>query len=150
MGGEALSTQEQTAPPAVEKWPEGWYQNPNASGQRYWNGDSWTGSYFPGTQGELRGEAITPKEMLWALSLGFSVTGGALSLFGAPVLAFYFPLGFGIAAAALGIAAITRPGDTPWYALLAILGAIAAISLGVSGYQEFSDSSSALENLQQR
>ena len=28
-----------------QRFPPGWYLNPNGPGQRYWDGDGWTGQY---------------------------------------------------------------------------------------------------------
>lgn len=34
-------------PPADGKPPPGWYDNPEAPGKRYWDGEKWTDSYAP-------------------------------------------------------------------------------------------------------
>ena len=58
---------------AAAAQPAGWHSNPAGPGLRYWDGTEWTENYHPGHPGS---EAGTPKETLWALSLGFGVAGG--------------------------------------------------------------------------
>ncbi len=130
---------------AAAAQPAGWHANPAGPGLRYWDGTEWTENYHPGHSGS---EAGTPKETLWALSLGFGVAGGLPAAVGMPVLGFYFPLGLGGAGAALAIAAFTSGrGGSPWYAWVAIVASLLAIVSGADGLQQFNDSSSALSDL---
>lgn len=118
----------------------GWYPNPDADGQRYWDGSRWMDSFAPPNRAET-------KMTLWGLSLGFGAT-GAVGAVAIPLLAFYFPLGFGIGGAALGFAAMTSgEGETPWWAWVAVVATIVAIVTGLSAYSEFSDNTEALEDL---
>lgn len=109
----------------------GWYDHDR--GLRYWDGGKWTDNYHPGFP-----DQPTQKTMLWGLSLGFGVAGG-VGVIAIPLLAFYFPLGLGAAGAALAIAAVTTKGETPWWAIVAVLASIAGIATGISAYNEFQD-----------
>jgi hypothetical protein len=122
------STDETTHPP-------GWFVNPDGPGLRYWDGQRWTESFHPG----YLSESPTRRELMWALALGFGATGGVVGFLSIPVAAFYFPLGFGAAGIALAIVALTQEGDTPWYALIAVIASIAALALGIDAYNEFND-----------
>jgi hypothetical protein len=114
----------------------GWYDNPGGPGIRYWDGESWTGSYHPGHPEP----AAAHRTLLWAISLAFGVAGGVVGALSIPVLAFYWPLGFGAAGLATAIAALTVKGPpSPWYAIIAVIGSVAALGLGISAYNEFQD-----------
>jgi hypothetical protein len=127
------------------KTPAGWYDNPHASGLRYFDGKEWKDSYHPGN---LNADSPTFKEVVWALALGFALTGGAIAAVGVPVLGFYFPLGFGVAGLGLSlVAGLTKGEASPWWAVLAVLASLAALGIGIDGYNEFSDASSGLRDL---
>jgi hypothetical protein len=125
--------------------PPGWYRTPEGPGLRYWDGTKWTESYHPGSLDD----SPTRRELIWALALGFGATGGVVGFLSIPIAAFYFPLGFGTAGAALSIVALTQEGETPWYAAVAIIASIAALALGISAYSDYSDAQEGLDAAQQ-
>jgi hypothetical protein len=127
--------------PAATTTAAGWYDNPNAPGQRYYDGKEWTDSYAPPAAQQAT-DLPTLKDLLWALALGFGAMGaaGAIAI---PILAFYFPLGAGIASAALIIAAATSKGETKWWAAFAVIFCLLALGSGISAYGDFSDASDA-------
>ena len=93
------------------------------------------------------------KDLIAALALGFGMVGGTAAL-GVPRIAYYVPLGFGVAGLALTLVAVTERGRTPWWLVVAALVSAAGFVSGVIGfdeYQQISDdlerSSEQLENL---
>lgn len=134
----------ETRPQEEESWPPGWYREREVESMRFWDGERWTDARAPlEVEDAVRGN----REVLSALALGFAGVAAASSLWGIPVLLFVVPLGFGIAAAALCVAAMTVPGYTPWWLAVAVLGALAGIVTGIDGYNEFSDASESLDDL---
>ena len=123
----------------------GWYPDPRASaGQRYYDGDEWTDAFAPPAPA-LPEDQATVKDLLWGLALGFGAMGAA-GAFAIPLLAFYFPLGGGIASAALILAAVASPGKSRWWAALAVVACLLAVGTGVSAYNDFQDASDAANN----
>jgi len=82
--------------------------HPESRRLRYWDGARWTDSYHPGQV--VAGPSH--REFLWGLSLGFGALGAGTAL-GVPLIAYYFPLGCGLAAALLGLFAVLAEGKTP-------------------------------------
>jgi hypothetical protein len=119
----------------------GWYANPDAPGQRYYDGDAWTDNYAPPST-PAPSALPTVKDLLFALALGFGAMGaaGAIAI---PLIAFYFPLGAGIASAALIVAAIGSQGETRWWAAFAVIACLLALGTGISAYNDFQDTSDA-------
>jgi Protein of unknown function (DUF2510) len=148
---------DQRRPHETEMHPPGWYEDPeDQTGQtlRFWNGSQWTDQRRPHETDAQEPEppsvtiaAEVAKVVVFALSLGFGAT-GAVSLLGIPVLAFYFPLGFGVAGLALAIAGYTLKGPTPWFAWLAVAASVGAIIQGGSGYSDYQDIQDQLDQAQ--
>ena len=136
-----LATEQGTVKPAQDYAP-GFYEQGNRL--RYHDGTNWTEQYAP-----LRRDSATAGDVLWGLSLACGLAGGVPAAVGMPVLAFYFPLGFGAAAIGLAIAAGTSPrkGSAPWWAAVAVLAGIVAILAGMDGYDQFSAADDALNSL---
>jgi uncharacterized protein DUF2510 len=143
--------------------PAGWYADPEGQDERWWDGERWTERYRPVRQDsdeeapdpEQRparevAERTTSKDLLWGLSLAFGAVGGTAAAFGVPVVSFYIPLGFGIAGAALAIAAWTTPGKSPWWAIVAVIASIAGIVVGADGYSQYNDIQNKLDQAQQQ
>jgi uncharacterized protein DUF2510 len=128
-----LSSDPQAAPPA------GWYDN-DSDGLRYWDGREWTSQRAPAVDLEPLAKTI-----LWAMSLGFGIAG--ILAWDAPVLAYFWPLGFGGASVALAVAAHRLKGETPWFATIALIAGLVAIGLGIAGYSEVQDARSAFDEL---
>jgi hypothetical protein len=142
--------------------PAGWYADPEGPDERWWDGERWTERYRSVEQdsgeqkvdqkeraGEVT-ERTTSKDLLWGLSLAFGAVGGTAAAFGVPVVSFYIPLGFGIAGAALAIAAWTTPGKSPWWAIVAVIASIAGIVVGADGYSQYNDVQNKLDQAQQQ
>jgi hypothetical protein len=126
--------QQETAAPGAERdsestpadeaqtHPQGWYEDPDdPTGQtlRFWDGSRWTDQRRQRETAAPEPEppsvtiaAEIAKVVVFAIALGFGAT-GAVSLLGLPVLAFYFPLGFGVAGLALAVVGYTLKGPTP-------------------------------------
>jgi sterol desaturase/sphingolipid hydroxylase (fatty acid hydroxylase superfamily) len=83
------------------------------------------------------------KTLLWALSLAAG-TAGALA-WAAPVVAFFWPLGFGGASIALAMAAWELRGPTPWYGWVAVVAGLFALAIGIVGYLEIEDVRTGLD-----
>jgi hypothetical protein len=152
---------------AEQTWDAGWYPDGrDQSGKtlRYWNGKRWTDQVKqadtdttrmsdPATMAEQAGVAEFTdvedgvKAVIFAIALGFGATGAA-GFFGIPILAYYFPLGFGMAGVAVGIAGYTMKGSTPWWAWIAIAASIGAIIQGVIGYNDYQDIQDRVNDLQ--
>lgn len=49
---------------------EGWYDNPEGEGERYWDGSQWTGQYRDGPDGKGKWWARSFTLPLWALLVG--------------------------------------------------------------------------------
>jgi hypothetical protein len=142
--------------------PAGWYADPEGPDERWWDGERWTGRHRSVEQdsGEQEPEPeeraregvgrTTSKDLLWGLSLAFGAVGGTAAAFGVPVISFYIPLGFGIAGAALAIAALTTPGKSPWWAIVAVVASIGGIVVGVDGYSQYNDIQNKLDQAQQQ
>lgn len=135
---------EATTPTTGEPYEPGWYKIESHRTLRYHDGEKWTDSYAVPAS-EL--DDATAKDILWGLSLGFGATGGTVAAVGVPVLAFYFPLGFGMGGAVLAAAAIWSEGRTPWWAALAVLASLVALFAGVEAYNEFQDASNDLRSV---
>lgn len=134
----------------------GWYPDPdNPAAFRFWDGTSWT--EHRESRGEDKAQAPSASEIakpiVCALALGFGAAGAA-SIIAIPILAFYFPLGLGIAGVAVFLAALTLRGPMPWYGLLALLASVGAIIQGGSAYNDYQDqvhrANQSLQNLQQQ
>lgn len=124
--------------PAAEEiaTPAGWYDD--SDGLRYWDGQRWTNQRAPSHDFEPM-----TKTILWAMSLATGVAG--CLAWGAPVLAYYWPLGLGGASIALAIAAWELRGKVPWYGAIAVIAALVAIAIGISGYGDVEDARRALD-----
>jgi hypothetical protein len=124
----------------------GWYPDrDDPKTLRYWDGQKHTEQRVPAPSRETGRTAA----ILSGLALGFGGVGGGIALFDCPVLLFPVPLGFGIAGAALCVAALTVKGPKPWYLALAVIAAIGGIVVGVRGYNDFSEASKSIENIQE-
>jgi hypothetical protein len=154
QGGAMSEPASRTEPmPAATTAPRnttaGWYENPHAPGQRYYDGERWTDAYAPPAP-ETASSLPTLRDLLWGLALGFGAM-GAIGAVAIPLIAFYFPLGAGIASGVLILAAVGSPGENRWWAALAVIACLLSIGSGVSAYNEFNDASDAandaLENL---
>jgi Protein of unknown function (DUF2510) len=142
--------------------PAGWYTDPEGPDERWWDGGRWTERYRSAEQDSRKQEPepeeraregvgrTTSKDLLWGLSLAFGAVGGTAAAFGVPVISFYIPLGFGIAGAALAIAALTTPGKSPWWAIVAVVASIGGIVVGVDGYSQYNDIQNKLDQAQQQ
>jgi hypothetical protein len=141
----------------VHAHPAGWYEDSeDQAGQtlRFWDGSRWTDQRRQQATATHEPEppsvtiaAEIAKVVVFAIALGFGAT-GAVSLLGLPVLAFYFPLGFGVAGLALAIVGYTLKGPTPWFAWLAVAASVGAIIQGASGYSEYQDIQDQLDQAQ--
>jgi hypothetical protein len=143
--------------------PAGWYSDPEGPDERWWDGERWTERYRSAEQDSEEQEPepkeraarkpterTTSKDLLWGLSLAFGAVAGTAAAFGVPVISFYIPLGFGVAGAALAIAALTTPGKTPWWAILAVVASVAGIVVGIDGYSQYNDIQDKLDQAQQQ
>lgn len=142
--------------------PAGWYADPEGPDERWWDGEQWTERHRsveqdsreqesePEERAREGGGRTTSKDLLWGLSLAFGAVGGTAAAFGVPVISFYIPLGFGIAGAALAIAALTTPGKSPWWAIVAVGASIGGIVVGVDGYSQYNDIQNKLDQAQQQ
>lgn len=128
----------------VKKSKAGWYPNSDGGGLRYFDGDKWTSNFHPGVT--LGDDRATARELLWALCAAFGSAGAAVTITGIPILAYYFPLGFGAASIAMGIAAFTRSGQTPWYGPVGLVFGVVAVVSGMDAYNQFSDTANSLSN----
>jgi hypothetical protein len=135
------------SPPPMPLTPPkpGWHPAPGyVDSMRYWDGHSWGDDVHPA------GPAAVAKHVLWGLSLAFGAAGAVTALFGIPLLAYYWPLGLGAAGLAVAIAAASVRGETPWFAVLAVLASVGALIFGITAYEDFNEETSGLDQLQER
>ena len=107
------------APPTVAP---GWYPNPEAPGQRYWNGSAWTDSYAPPTSPATAAtDDATKRRGTWGIVSGIFA---ALSIF-------LFPIVFGPAAIVCAGVSLTRGERGAKGALIsAVLCMLAGMAFG--------------------
>jgi len=119
----------------AEKAAPGWYEQDDHL--RYWDGASW-GAVAPPVKDSLNATAV-----VWALALAFGIAGAAG--WEAPTIAFYWPLGLGAAGVALSLLARSMEGETPWWAIIAVIASVAALIIGIEGLNQINDLREGLE-----
>jgi hypothetical protein len=83
------------------------------------------------------------------MSLAFGLAG--VGAWDAPIIAYYWPLGFGAASLGLAIAAGTASeGKTPWFAFVAVLAALGALAMGFDGHSQMQDVRDGLNQFSMR
>jgi Protein of unknown function (DUF2510) len=126
----------------VTKAGAGWFPDPaDAKTMRFWDGTRWTEQRAP-TPAEDENGATTA---VWALALACGVA-GALA-WDAPAIAYFWPLGFGGAGLSAALVARRMKGDTPWWAIVAVIASIVGLVVGGSGHQQLDDVRGQLNNL---
>jgi len=79
--------------------------------------------------------------VLWALALAFGAAGAVA--WKAPVIAFFWPLGMGVAS--LTLALVAKPlGRPPSWAIIAVLLGFVAVGLGLAGMVALDDARNGL------
>jgi hypothetical protein len=116
----------------------GWYTIDEVL--RYWDGQDWAA-----TEPALAPSGTETKTVIWALALACGVA-GALG-WDAPVIAYYWPFALGGAGVALSIVASRLEGDTPWWAIIAVIASVIALLIGIDGHNQINEARDSLREL---